>query len=176
VSNPFIAEIRMFAGNFAPRNWATCDAQLLPIAQNTALFSLLGTQYGGNGQTNFQLPDLRNRSPISQGTGPGLTPRNVGDSGGVENVTLILSQIPAHAHGGLQASDDLDDVQLQANPTTYYTQTASVKPVYNANTPTIPMSANTMTQTGGGQPHNNRQPYLGILFIIALQGVFPARN
>jgi microcystin-dependent protein len=176
MSNPFVAEIRIFPYNFAPRGWATCDNQILSIAQNTALFSLLGTTYGGNGQTSFALPDFRNRMPMFWGNGPGLTPRDLGELGGTSTVTLLTTEMPAHSHNGLSASLDVDDIQLQANPTTYITQVANNKPIYSNASPTVQMSAQSMLPTGGNQPHNNQQPYLGLLFCIALQGIFPPRS
>lgn len=176
MSSPFVAEIRIFPYNFAPRGWATCDNQILSIAQNTALFSLLGTTYGGNGQTTFALPDFRNRMPMFWGQGPGLSPRDLGELGGTSNVTLITTEMPAHSHNGLSASTDIDDIQLQANPTTYITQVANSKPIYSNGSPTVQMNAQSMLPSGGGQPHSNQQPYLGLLFCIALQGIFPPRS
>lgn len=173
---PFIAEIRMFAGNFAPRNYAFCSGQILPISQNTALFSLLGTTYGGNGTTNFALPDLRGRAPMHPGNGPGLTPRVLGEVGGENSVTLLSTEMPLHTHSISGA------VIANSSPTgtpasnTLFTN-ASPNQLYGAvlGTP-VNLAPQSITLTGGSLPHNNTQPYLAITFIIALQGIFPARN
>jgi microcystin-dependent protein len=171
MSDPFVAEIRIVGCNFAPKGWAFCNGQLLPLSQNTALFSLLGTTYGGNGQTNFALPDLQGRSPMQSGQGPGLSLRDLGESGGSETVTLTQSQIPNHSHG-------LHGVSAAATTGTPGATVALAKPasalVYRAATNTVPMAA--MAPAGAGQPHNNRQPYLVLNFIIALQGVYPPRT
>ena len=174
MSEPFVAEIRMFGGNFAPRGWAFCNGQLLSIAQNTALFSLLGTTYGGNGQTTFGLPDLQGRSPMHRGDGPGLTPRVQGEMSGEPTVTLAASQIPAHTH---QAQADAS-ASGQSSPVnaTWGAGGRGRPPAYSANPPGATLSGQALAPTGGGQPHNNRSPYLGVSFIIALQGIFPSRN
>jgi microcystin-dependent protein len=169
MSDPFIAEVKIFAGNFAPRGWAACDGQLLPINQNQALFSLLGTTYGGNGTTNFALPNLRDRVPMHFGSGPGLTPRQLGEAGGAAAVSLQTSQMPSHTH-----------TLRGAGAANVVTPSAAVVPgagpkIYRAATNLTPMGAG-LTTAGGGQPHENRQPYLGLLFIIALFGIFPSRN
>lgn len=169
MSEPFIGEVKIFSGDFAPRFWAFCDGQLLPIQQNQALFSLLGTTYGGNGTTNFALPNLRERAPMHFGTGPGLSARQLGESGGEAAVTLQASQIPSHNHtlrGAAAAST--------GTPSNSVVPGAGPK-VYRSATNLTPMSAS-LTATGGGQAHENRQPYLGLTFIIALQGIFPSRN
>jgi microcystin-dependent protein len=171
MSDPFIAEIRIVGFNFAPRGWATCDGQLLPISQNTALFSLLGTIYGGDGRTTFALPNLQGRAPIMWGQGPGLSPHDVGEVGGAAVVTLDGTQIPAHTH------------QLTANtaPATSGTPAATQQlaaastSMYGVPQNLVPMSGAAVS-TVGGQPHENRQPYLGTLFVIALQGIFPSRG
>lgn len=191
-SSPFIAEIRMFAGNFAPRFWAFCNGQILPIAQNTALFSLLGTTYGGNGQTTFGLPDLRGRSPIHWGQGPGLSPYVLGEVSGTETVTVLTSQMPAHTHvitgGGGQASIGFPCSNGAGNSDSpagnipavtpsgdeQYVEAASATGTMAPVTLTIP--APTAAATGGTQPHENRSPYLAVSFIIALNGIFPSRN
>ena len=173
---PFIGEIKMFAGNFPPRNYAFCSGQILPISQNTALFSLLGTTYGGNGTTNFALPDLRGRAPMHPGSGPGLTPRVLGDMSGENNVTLLSTQMPIHSHSISGA------VLANSNPSgtpaanTLFTN-SSPNQLYGAvlGTP-VTLAPQSVTLTGGSQPHNNIQPYLAVTFIIALQGIFPARN
>jgi microcystin-dependent protein len=157
VAEPFVGEIRLFAGNFAPTGWAFCDGQVLSISQNTALFSLLGTNYGGDGFSTFALPDLQARAPISAGTGPGLTPRSVGESGGVDAVALAGSQLPVHAH-----------------PASSHRGTTSVAaggiPAAHGRYAAV---AEALT---AGAAHNNRPPYLGLSFIIALQGIFPSRS
>jgi microcystin-dependent protein len=175
MSDPYIAEIRMFGGNFAPRGWAFCNGQLLSIAQNTALFSLLGTTYGGNGQTTFGLPNLQDSSPMGQGQGPGLTPRVQGETGGEANVTLLASEMPAHTH--LPQADASGGGQTSPTNATWGAGGRGRPPAYSANqTPGATLSAQALATTGGNQPHNNRSPYLGVSFIIALQGVYPSRN
>jgi len=170
MSDPFLAEIRMFAGNFAPRGWALCDGQLLSIAQNTALFSLLGTIYGGDGRTTFALPDLRSRAPMHPGSGPGLTPRTLGQSGGTETVTLNVSQLPTHTHqmNAVKTSGNSDVPDNNSLAQAGY-QTDST-------TNLVAMNAVAITYTGAGQGHDNMAPSLGINFIIALEGVYPSRN
>lgn len=174
---PFIGEIRMVGFNFPPRGWALCDGQLLPIAQYTALFSLLGTTYGGNGQTTFALPDLRGRVPMHFGQGPGLTPRVQGEAGGSETVTLLVGEMPAHTHAvaansGVGSADTATGNFIagtpDANTGSSYT---SFSPVANT---TMSPAANGVS--GGSQPHNNMQPFLCVNFVIALEGIFPARN
>jgi microcystin-dependent protein len=176
MTSPFIAEIRMFAGNFAPRGNAFCNGQIIGIAQNTALFSLLGTTYGGNGTTTFALPDLRGRMAIGNGNGPGLTPRVLGQQGGVENVTLLSTQMPAHTH--VPQASSLPGTQ--ASPASgVWAASASGRtppPLYVAPPAAVAMSTSAIGITGGNQPHQNMQPYLAISYIIATQGVFPARN
>lgn len=176
MATPFIGEIRMFGGNFAPRGNAFCNGQLLSIAQNTALFSILGTTYGGNGTTIFGLPDLRSRAPMHSGNGPGLTPRVLGEQGGVENVTLQTTQIPFHNH---QASGQtaLGGQPSPASATWATTGTSRMPvPLYAPAPANTTMNDLALAQTGSSQPHNNMPPYLVINFIIATQGVFPARN
>lgn len=164
--DPFVAEIRIFAGNFAPKGWAFCNGQLLPISQNTALFSLLGTTYGGNGKSDFALPNLQGRAPMHPGQGPGLSLRDLGESGGDEAVTLQTRQLPAHTHA-LQGTDAPADSNnpsgkyfAVADENIYRSPGAAVGPA-----PSVPIA-----------PHNNMQPYLTLNFIIALQGVFPPRT
>jgi microcystin-dependent protein len=171
VSDPFVAEIRIFAGNFAPRGWAFCNGQVLPIAQNTALFSLLGTTYGGNGQTNFALPDLQGRFPMMPGQGPGLSLRDLGEQGGSETVTLLPSEIPSHNHT-LRATT----AGTTGTPSGAVIAAATGGPlVYGAPGDPVPMADSTLGPAGSGQPHPNRQPYLALNFIIALQGIYPPR-
>lgn len=172
MSEPFIGQIVMFAGNFAPRGWAFCNGQLLAIAQNTALFSILGTTYGGNGQTTFALPDLRGRVPVHPGQGPGLSNYSLGQSGGAESVTLNAAQLPPHNHSVACSSDDATSGDPNANFPSAFTQ----KIYANAATPGRFMNGGVISPVGGGQPHTNIQPYLCVNFIIALEGIFPSRN
>ena len=171
MSDPFIAEIKIFAGNFAPRGWAFCDGQLLEISQNTALFSLIGTTYGGDGRTTTALPNLRDRAPMHAGNGPGLTMRRLGANGGVATVTLTPTQIPPHTHQGRVVEEDA----TQADPANNALGIADENVYTDAGT-SVPMGPNAIGNTGGGGPHQNRQPYLGLYFIIALVGTFPSRN
>lgn len=170
MSEPFVGEIRMFAGNFAPRSWAFCDGQLLAISQNDALFSLLGTTYGGDGRTTFGLPDLRGRLPIHAGDGPGLSPRGLGSKSGSENVTLTLNQLPSHTHGPIQASTNAATEENPANNVTGQ----PVERIYGNDTPLGDMDAGAITSVGGSQPHSNLMPFLCVHFIIALVGIYPS--
>lgn len=178
--DPYVGEIRMVGFNFAPTGWALCAGQLLPISQNQALFALLGTTFGGNGQTTFGLPDLRSRVPINQGQGTGLSNYVMGETGGSENVNLTQAQMPSHNHlinvnnangtasdptGGIPAKGYTGDGR---NPT--------LIPNYTTANATGQFAPNAVTQTGGSQPHQNIQPYLCVNFIIALVGVFPSRS
>jgi microcystin-dependent protein len=171
--DPFVAEIRIFPFNFAPKGWAFCDGQILPISQNTALCSLLGTTYGGDGKSNFALPDMRGNAPMHPGQGPGLSLHDLGESGGSDTVTLLESEIPAHPHGWM-ASNQFGTDQSPINETfaagvggiAMYAAPASITPLYDG----------TLTPAGGDQPHNNMMPYLTLNFCIALQGVFPPRT
>jgi len=180
MSQPYLGEIRMFAGNFAPRNNAQCNGQLLSIAQNTALFSLLGTFYGGNGVQTFALPNLQGRLPINQGNGPGLTPRVIGEVGGSENVTLLQTTTPQHNHV-VNATTDIgnlpgpSDKAIPAEPTDGTTPGTLYIAPPNAIVP-APMNPLAVSLTGGSQPHQNMMPSLAITFIIALNGIFPSRN
>jgi microcystin-dependent protein len=171
--DPFVAEIRIFPFNFAPRGWAFCDGQILPISQNTALFSLLGTIYGGDGKSTFALPNLQGSAPMHPDQGPGLSLRDLGEAGGVESVTLLESEIPSHSHTLRASSDDGD---LKA-PTANRSLARSIGGFMYQSPPSnlVPMSAAALTPAGGGLPHNNMQPYLTLNFCIALQGVFPQR-
>jgi microcystin-dependent protein len=174
---PLLAEIRMFAGNFAPRGWAFCDGSILSISQNTALFSLLGTTYGGNGQTTFALPDLRGRLPMHPGQGPGLSPRNLGEQGGVESVTLISTQMPAHTHAVNASGQQGDGVVPDGAVWAVSVDPNSGAPLNNYGaTPTTTMSPQALGVAGGNQPHSNVQPFLCVNFIIALEGIYPSRN
>lgn len=170
--DPFVGEIRLFAGNFAPKGWALCNGQLLPISQNTALFSLLGVQYGGDGKTTFALPNMQGKAPVHRGQGNGLTDRTIGEIGGSANVTLLTTEIPAHTHVPNSQSS-----QGVADPTNaLWTNTAGLRgAAYYGTTADTSMSPAAIQPAGGSQPHNNMQPYLGVNYIIALQGVFPSR-
>ena len=172
-SEPYIAEIFMGGMNFAPRGYATCQGQILTIAQNTALFSLLGTTFGGNGQTTFALPDLRGRVPMGMGQGPGLTPRTLGEQSGAESVTLLTNQMPAHTHT-LQAVSEAGDASAPAGA--YLANSGALDKEYKANGSIVGMNPAAIAPIGGSQPHNNLQPYLVLNFYIAVQGIFPSRN
>ena len=169
MADPFVAEIRIFPFNFAPRGWAFCNGQILPISQNTALFSLLGTTYGGNGQSTFALPNLQGNAPLHPGQGAGLSLRDLGESGGSQTVTLLQSEIPAHSHQmrGIGAFAN------QPTPTGNSWGRSSANPYTNSQNGQ--MSQFALSPTGGDFPHNNLQPYLTLNFCIALQGVFPPR-
>ena len=174
MADPFLAEIRIFPFNFAPKGWAWCDGQLMPISQNTALFSLLGTNYGGDGKATYALPDLQGSAPMHPGQGPGLSLHDLGEQGGTETVTLLESEIPVHAHP-LRANADFADLQ---NPSPQ----RSIARSQNANAYKAPgqqltsLSDQALAPAGGDQPHNNMQPYLTFYFNIALQGIFPPRT
>ncbi|RZJ06665.1 MAG: phage tail protein [Rubrivivax sp.] len=172
MSDPFVAEIRVTPYNFAPHGWARCDGQLIPIAQNTALFSLLGTMYGGNGKSNFALPDLRDSFAMGAGDGPGLSHREQGQRVGSAAVGLLTSEMPGHGHalmGGVTPASTSPAGNVMA-------PTATGASVYRASGAAAPMAATAISPAGGGAPHENRQPYLGLTFCIALQGIFPARS
>ena len=169
MSEPFIAEVKIFAGNFAPRGWATCDGQLLPIAQNTALFSLIGTIYGGDGRTTTALPNIQGRAVMHPGRGPGLTSRRLGERAGTTTETLLQTQMPAHGHPLVGHTDALD-----ANPSA--TRGLGGASWYATPGTVVDMAPNIVDSSGTGDPHTNIQPYLTLLFIIALVGQFPSRN
>ena len=174
MSEPFIAEIRIFAGNFAPRGWAFCNGQLLPISQNTALFSLIGTTYGGDGRSTTALPDLQGRAPMHPGRGPGLTSRRLGQRGGVEQVTLTEAQMPNHNHSIMAAVQP--GSTNTPNTTTSLARSVGAN-AYNDNpTTNIAMADGVLENTGGSQAHNNLQPFLTMNFIIALVGLYPSRG
>jgi microcystin-dependent protein len=175
MADPFVAEIRIFPFNFAPKGWAFCDGQLMPISQNTALFSLLGTYYGGDGKSTFALPNMQGNAPMFWGQGNGLTEHFLGEEAGSQFVTLLQSEMPSHTHMA-QASNDASD-------TNEPTANMVARPfgrgnnMYNtANTPLAQMNLNSLAPAGGSLPHNNMQPYLTLNFCIALQGVFPPRQ
>lgn len=173
MSEPFAGEIRMFAGNFAPRGWAYCDGQLLAVSQNDALFSLLGTIYGGDGRTTFGLPDLRGRIPIHAGTGPGLSARRLGAKLGEEKVTVTVQQLPSHTHDahassqGAGSGSPTDNVPANTTPTNAYS---------NALATSQDMNSQAISLTGGSQAHSNLMPTLCVHFIIALFGIYPSRQ
>jgi microcystin-dependent protein len=175
MSEKFVAEIRIFAGNFAPTGWATCDGQLLPISQNTALFSLLGTTYGGDGKSTFALPNLQGSAPLQQGQGPGLSLRDLGEIGGEQNVTLLQTEMPAHNHTAVAASGT-----GQPDPTSnaWASGAKGFGSIYSPSVPAsnVQMSPAALSINGSSQPHNNMMPYLCLTFIIALQGIFPPRT
>lgn len=181
MSEFFIGQIMMAGFGFAPKYWALCNGQLLPINQNQALFSLLGTQYGGNGTTNFALPDLRSRTPIGYASSvdPGWQPPSVqiGQAAGVENVTLLSTNLPAHNHA-VNATTTAGNNRIPSNRVyATSTNTATAIPLYaSSNGPLVPLNPQSVTPAGGNQPHPNLQPYTTINFCIALQGIFPSRN
>jgi microcystin-dependent protein len=175
MADPFVAEIRIFPFNFAPKGWAWCDGQLLPLSQNTALFSLLGTTYGGDGKSNFALPDLQGRAPMHPGQGPGLSLHDLGETGGTETVTLLESEMPAHSHGLLTAVQDFADLGAPA-PNRALSKTGKGSGYKTSPQANVNMAFEAIAPAGGDQPHNNMQPYLTFYFCIALQGVFPPRT
>lgn len=173
MSEPFIAEIRIFAGNFAPRSWAFCNGQLLPVSQNTALFSLIGTTYGGDGRTTTALPNLQGRAPMHPGRGPGLTSRRLGQRGGAEHVTLSEAQMPNHKH----TADGSSNGANERNPGNHLVATAGGRGSgFYTNSSSNLVNMREVQNTGGSQQHNNMQPYLAMNFIIALQGLYPSRS
>lgn len=175
MADSFIAEIRIFGCNFAPKNWAQCNGQLLSIAQNTALFSLLGTTYGGNGTQTFGLPNLQGRAALSQGQGPGLSPYQLGQTGGQSTVTLIASQMPAHTHSFAASASNGNSSSPSGNLLAVPSADRDVEVYTNNNTP-VQMSTTMLAATGGSQPHNNMMPYLAINFCICMFGIYPSRN
>ena len=176
MADPFVAEIRIFGGNFAPKGWALCNGQLMPISQNTALFSLLGTTYGGDGKSNFALPNLQGCAPMQQGQGQGLSLRDLGETGGEQTVTLLQSEMPAHSHTALAASTGGGETSPQNNA--WASGLKGHPPAFVPSNPQTNAQMNPFGTSiaGGSLPHNNMPPYLGLTFIIALQGVFPPRT
>lgn len=173
MSEPFVGEVRMFAGNFAPRGWAFCDGQLLAVSQNDALFSLLGTIYGGDGRTTFGLPDMRGRLALHAGHGPGLSDRRLGAKGGTEKETLTVNQLPSHTHGA-SANNTTGSA---ATPTGAFAKDTTGSNIYVQNM-TVPtnLNSNGMSHVGGSRSHDNMMPYLCINYIIALVGIYPSRH
>lgn len=172
MSDEFVAEIRIFPFNFPPRGWAFCDGQILPIAQNTALFSLLGTTYGGDGKSTFALPNLQGRAPMHPGTGPGLAPYDLGQTGGSDTVTLLPGEMPAHTHAVNASQADA----IERLPGNQLPASGVAIGMYAPPGPVVPMSPQAVPLAGGGLPHNNLQPYVTLSFCIALQGIFPPRS
>lgn len=173
MADPFVAEIRIFPFNFAPRGWAFCDGQILPLSQNTALFALLGTTYGGDGKSNFALPDLQGNAPMFWGQGPGLSLRDLGETGGSETVSLLESEIPSHSHAWMASNQPAEDrapageiLGRSVGASLYQTTTTGLQA----------LSPNAVAPAGADAPHNNMMPYLTLSFCIALQGVFPPRT
>lgn len=171
MAQPYIGEIRLFAGNFNPNGWALCDGQLIPISENDALFTLIGTTYGGDGEETFALPNLQSRVPIHQGTGAGLSGRTMGEAAGVESVTLTIQQIPAHTHPLLVSTD----TATSNNAGGAVIGTGNTVSIWRPQIapPGVPMNAQSISPVGGSQPHDNMHPYLVINFIISLFGIFP---
>ena len=167
MAQPYVGEIRMFAGNFAPAGWMFCEGQLLPISENETLFQLIGTTYGGDGQSTFALPDLRGRVPLHQGNGFTLA-----ETGGAESITLTISQIPSHSHALLASQN----VATQQSPNNVVLAQSSVATMYLGDTPGVTLAATTVGPVGGSQPHDNFQPYLCVDFIISLFGIFPSQT
>jgi microcystin-dependent protein len=175
MANPFVAEIRIFPFNFPPKGWAFCDGQILPLSQNTALFSLLGTTYGGDGKSNFALPNMQGNAPMHPGQGPGLSLHDLGETGGSDTVTLLESEIPAHGHS-LMATP-IPAIDFTPNPSVGFGKSAGIAAYCTvSNTNLTQMSDNTIAPAGGDQPHNSLMPYLTLNFCIALQGVYPPRT
>jgi microcystin-dependent protein len=175
MSEPFVAEIRIFAGNFAPRGWAFCNGQLLPVSQNTALFSLIGTTYGGDGRTTTALPNLEGRAPMHPGRGPGLTAKRLGQRGGVETVTLTEAQMPNHNHT-VHASSDSFNANDPAGNLLGRSSSPFAGQLYRQSGTQVPLLDEMVGSTGGSQAHNNMQPYMAINYIIALVGLYPSRS
>jgi microcystin-dependent protein len=173
VADPFVAEIRIFPFNFAPTGWAFCDGQLLPLSQNTALFSLLGTTYGGDGKSTFALPDMRGRAPMHPGQGPGLSLYDLGQEGGSDTATLSVSEIPAHSHGMQADASDPSNAKLVSPASSFGISQEGL--IYQDNSD-VSLAPEALSPTGGSAPHNNLMPYLTLEFNIALQGVFPPRS
>jgi microcystin-dependent protein len=176
MSDQFVAEIRIFPFNFPPTGWAFCDGQLLPISQNTALFSLLGTTYGGDGKSTFGLPDMQGNAPMQPGQGQGLSLRDLGELGGSETITLLVSEIPVHTHT-VMGSNQQGDVQQPTNTVSIARPVGALPFVPGSPAPPfVTLAPQALPPAGGSLPHNNLQPYLTLSFCIALQGIFPPRG
>ncbi|MFN7985950.1 MAG: tail fiber protein [Thermoanaerobaculia bacterium] len=171
--DPFVAEIRIFPFNFAPKGWAFCDGQILPLSQNTALFSLLGTTYGGDGKSNFALPNMQGNAPMHPGQGPGLSLHDLGETGGSDTVSLLESEIPSHSHTLRADVLDIADTNVASSNASFALSSGGT--LYQASS-NASLSDNALAPAGGDQPHNNMQPYLTLNFCIALQGVYPPRT
>ncbi|HVR08356.1 MAG TPA: tail fiber protein [Thermoanaerobaculia bacterium] len=177
MANPFLAEIRIFPFNFAPKGWAFCDGQILPLSQNTALFSLLGTTYGGDGKSNFALPNMQGNAPMHPGQGPGLSLHDLGETGGSDTVTLLESEMPAHSHS--LTANSLNSATAQTPASNLGLAKSKTIQAYFPGSPvpaTTTIADVAVAPAGGDQPHNNLQPYLTLNFCIALQGVYPPRT
>ena len=174
MSDPFVAEIRVFPFNFAPKGWAFCNGQLLPLSQNTALFSLLGTTYGGDGRSNFALPNLQGSAPMHPGQGPGLSLYDLGETGGSQTVTLLQGEMPSHPHTLMASSTS--GTQSLATANSFARTSGAVPYLPPAGAPLVAMSPAALSPAGGDQPHNNMMTYLTMNFNIALQGIFPPRT
>ena len=174
MADPFVAEIRIFPFNFAPKGWAFCDGQILPLSQNTALFSLLGTTYGGDGKSNFALPNMQGNAPMHPGQGPGLSLHDLGETGGSDTVSLLESEIPAHSHTQMASNQPGED----ASPANEALARSVGASLYQSvtNQSIVQLAAQALAPAGGDQPHNNLQPYLTLNCCIALQGVYPPRT
>jgi microcystin-dependent protein len=182
MSQPFVGQVMMFGGNFAPQGWMTCSGQILPISEYETLFNLVGTTYGGDGQTTFGLPDLQGRIPLNQGTGPGLSPRVIGQKAGTESVTLTTAQIPLHTHS-VNAVNANANQQAPAGNSIFANEVSTATGggnafTYLAGTPasTSPLLAATLNQSGGSTPHENIQPVLAVTYCISLFGIYPSQN
>ena len=173
MADPFVAEIRIYPFNFPPKGWARCDGQLMPLSQNTALFSLLGTTYGGNGKSTFALPDLQGRAPMHPGQGPGLSLHDLGEESGSQTVSLLTTEIPAHAHTMRGDTVDTADTNVPSPNASFAQSSGGTLYQTSSNAQLAPQA---LAPAGGGSPHNNMQPYLTFYFNIALQGVFPPRS
>lgn len=171
MSEPFLAEIRIMATDFPPKGWAACNGQLMPISQNTALFSLLGVSYGGDGKTSFALPNLQGRMPMQPGFGPGLSPHALGETAGSSTVTLLQSEMPAHSHQMMHSGASASTAA--PGPSAGFGRTTTAQ-IYTTGS-TIPATPQSLSPSGGSTPHNNLQPYLTLTFCIALQGIWPSR-
>lgn len=170
---PYVGELRIFAGNFAPVGWSFCEGQLMPISENETLFNLIGTTYGGDGEETFALPDLRGRIPLHMGQGPGIANNyQIGEKAGAEEVTLSPSQIPSHTHALLGSAGN----GSQSTPESNVLASSTLARLYTGNTPNLAMAPNSISAAGGSMPHSNMQPYLCVNYIISLFGVFPTQN